>query len=99
MPLRKADGPLTVHVPPPGADRPSWMGVGAIAVAGFVIGVAWPRLAGIRLGPRGDARDGRAFAGARTRGGESGRGWTSRRRRARRHLLMPDLERRGPEGQ
>jgi hypothetical protein len=27
------------------------MGVGAIAVAGFVIGVAWPRLAGVRLGP------------------------------------------------
>jgi hypothetical protein len=51
MPLRKADGPLTVHVPSSGADRPSWMGVGVIAVAGFVIGVAWPRLAGVRLGP------------------------------------------------
>jgi hypothetical protein len=51
MPLRKADGPLTVHVPPAGADRPSWMGVGAIALAGFVIGVAWPRLAGVRMGP------------------------------------------------
>jgi hypothetical protein len=51
MPFRKPDGPLSVHVPTSGADRPSWMGVGAIAIAGFVIGVAWPRLAGVRLGP------------------------------------------------
>lgn len=51
MPLRKADGPLTVQVPSPGQDRPSWMGVGAVAVVGFVVGVAWPRLAGVRLGP------------------------------------------------
>jgi hypothetical protein len=48
---RKADGPLTVQVPSPGQDRPSWLGVGAIAVIGFVVGVAWPRLAGVRLGP------------------------------------------------
>jgi hypothetical protein len=51
MSLRKADGPLTVQVPTPGQDRPSWLGVGAVAVIGFVVGVAWPRLAGIRLGP------------------------------------------------
>jgi Bacterial SH3 domain len=51
MPLRKADGPLTVQVPSPGQDRPSWLGVGAVAVVGFVVGVAWPRLAGVRLGP------------------------------------------------
>ena len=51
MSLRKADGPLTVQLPSPGDDRPSWLGVGAIAVVGFVIGVAWPRLAGVRLGP------------------------------------------------
>jgi hypothetical protein len=51
MPFRKPDGPLSVQIPPSGSDRPSWMGVGAIAIAGFVIGVAWPRLAGVRLGP------------------------------------------------
>jgi hypothetical protein len=51
MPLRNADGPLTVQVPSPGQDRPSWIGVGAVAVVGFVVGVAWPRLAGVRLGP------------------------------------------------
>jgi Bacterial SH3 domain len=51
MPLRKADGPLTVQLPSPAQDRPSWFGVGAVAVVGFVVGVAWPRLAGVRLGP------------------------------------------------
>lgn len=51
MSLRKADGPLAVQVPSPGSDRPHWLGVGAIAAAGFVIGVAWPRLAGVRPGP------------------------------------------------
>jgi len=51
MPLRKVDGPLTVQVPSPGQDRPSWIGVGAVAVVGFVVGVGWPRLAGVRLGP------------------------------------------------
>jgi len=51
MSLRKADGPLTVHVPSPGQDRPSWIGVGVVAAVGFEVGVAWPRLAGVRLGP------------------------------------------------
>jgi Bacterial SH3 domain len=51
MPLRKADGPLTVQLPSPGQDRPSWLGVGAVAAIGFVVGVAWPHLAGVRLGP------------------------------------------------
>jgi hypothetical protein len=51
MSFRKADGPLAVQVPSPGSDRPHWLGVGVIAAAGFVIGVAWPRLAGVRPGP------------------------------------------------
>jgi hypothetical protein len=46
-----ADGSLRVHVPSPGDDRPSWGRVGVIAVIGFVVGVAWPRVAGVRLGP------------------------------------------------
>ncbi len=50
MSFRKADGPLAVQVPSPAADRPSWLGVGTIAAAGFLIGVAWPRLAGLRPG-------------------------------------------------
>ena len=43
--------PVTVQIPPAGADRPSWVKVGVIAIVGFAIGVAWPRLAGIRPGP------------------------------------------------
>jgi hypothetical protein len=42
---------LRVDVPSPEADRPSWGRVGAVAVIGFVIGVAWPKLAGIKVGP------------------------------------------------
>jgi hypothetical protein len=48
---RKADAPLLVQVPTAGQDRPSWMKVGVIAAIGFLVGVAWPRLAGVRLGP------------------------------------------------
>jgi len=47
----KADGPLTVHVPGPGEDRPAWGKVGALAAAGFLLGIAWPKIAGVRLGP------------------------------------------------
>lgn len=35
----------------PSADAPSWSRVGVIAALGFIVGVAWPRLAGVRLGP------------------------------------------------
>lgn len=49
--VSRKDPPLSVHVPSAGADRPSWGKVGVVAVIGFVIGVAWPKLAGVRLGP------------------------------------------------
>jgi len=42
---------LSVDVPSADRDKPSWGRVGAIAVIGFVIGVAWPKLAGVKLGP------------------------------------------------
>ncbi len=51
MNARKADAPLIIDLPKARADQPSWVKVGAIAAVGFVIGVAWPRLTGIRLGP------------------------------------------------
>ena len=44
-------GSPTVEVPSATADRPSWIKVGAMAAVGFAVGVAWPRLAGVRLGP------------------------------------------------
>jgi hypothetical protein len=49
--IGRSSRPLTVQLPPDGADRPSWMKVGAIAIVGFTVGVVWPRLAGIRPGP------------------------------------------------
>jgi hypothetical protein len=48
---RKADGSLTVQIPAPGEDRASWTRVGVITAIGFIAGVAWPRLMGVRLGP------------------------------------------------
>lgn len=45
------DAPLAVEVPASGRDNPGWVKVGVIAAVGFIIGIAWPRLMGIRLGP------------------------------------------------
>lgn len=45
------DAPLAVEVPASNADKPAWVKVGVIAAVGFVIGIAWPRLVGVRLGP------------------------------------------------
>jgi hypothetical protein len=51
MAQRSADGVPTVQMPSPAADTPSWTRVGVIAALGFIAGVAWPRLAGVRIGP------------------------------------------------
>jgi hypothetical protein len=48
--MRK-DAPLTVDVPSADRDSPGWVKVGVIAAVGFVIGIAWPRVMGVRLGP------------------------------------------------
>ncbi len=40
-----------VAVPDEKSDRPVWTKVGAIATVGFLIGIAWPRIAGLQLGP------------------------------------------------
>ena len=47
---KRSDRPV-VDVPDQKTDRPVWTKVGIIAVIGFAIGIAWPRLAGIQLGP------------------------------------------------
>src|ERR1700690_3578566 len=49
MNMRRAQP--SIEVPNATEDRPSWVKVGIIAALGFVIGVAWPRLAGVHLGP------------------------------------------------
>jgi len=51
MASRDASEPTVVSIPSQEADRPSWMRIGIIAVVCFVVGVAWPRLAGVRAGP------------------------------------------------
>jgi hypothetical protein len=48
---RTADSVPVVETPSSAADNPSWARVGVIAALGFIAGVAWPRLAGVRLGP------------------------------------------------
>lgn len=42
---------LRVDVPKPGDDRPRLGRVAIITVLGFVVGIAWPRLAGVQLVP------------------------------------------------
>ncbi len=54
----------TVQIPAPAADRPSWLRVGVIALIGFAIGVAWPKIAGVRLGPTAPAEALSAVAAA-----------------------------------
>lgn len=51
MAHRSAEGIPIREEPLPSADAPSWSRVGVIAALGFIVGVAWPRLAGVRLGP------------------------------------------------
>jgi hypothetical protein len=49
--MRKPEPPLTVDIPKPSQETPGWSRVGVIALLGFLVGVAWPRLAGLRVGP------------------------------------------------
>jgi hypothetical protein len=55
----------SIQIPAPGADKPSWLRVGAFALVGFAIGVAWPKLAGVRLGPAAPAEAVSAVAASR----------------------------------
>lgn len=61
--MRK-DGPLAVDVPTPDRDSPAWVKVGVIAAVGFVIGIAWPRLMGVKLGPNAPGEAAAAAAAA-----------------------------------
>jgi hypothetical protein len=53
--------PLAVVVPAADRDKPAWVKVGVIAGVCFVLGIAWPRLVGVRIGP---AAPGEAAASA-----------------------------------
>lgn len=67
--MRK-DVPLAVEIPSPERDKPAWVKVGVIAAVGFIVGVAWPRLVGVRLGPSapGEAASAAASASGATAG-------------------------------
>jgi Bacterial SH3 domain len=56
--MAKTERPLEIQIPRPGADQPAWSRVGIIGLVGFVVGIAWPRIAGVRVGPSvpGDLR-------------------------------------------
>jgi hypothetical protein len=47
---KKSDKPLDVKVPD-GDKAPPWMRVGVLSAAGLALGIAWPTLAGVRIGP------------------------------------------------
>jgi hypothetical protein len=49
--MARRDAPFSVEIPEAGADKPLWGKVGMVAAAGFVIGVAWPRLTSTRIAP------------------------------------------------
>ncbi|MDB4946801.1 MAG: hypothetical protein JWP97_6335 [Labilithrix sp.] len=70
--MRK-DAPLAVEVPAPGHDGPAWVKVGVIAAVGFVIGVAWPRVMGVKLGPNAPGEAAAAAAASASAAAASGK--------------------------
>ncbi|MBX3196684.1 MAG: hypothetical protein KF894_00905 [Labilithrix sp.] len=68
--MRK-DAPLAVEVPAPDRDKPGWVKVGVIAAVGFVLGIAWPRVMGIRLGPAAPGESTAAAASAASAAGRA----------------------------
>jgi hypothetical protein len=49
--MARKQAPLKVDIPRPADERPAWSKVGIVGVAGFILGVAWPRVAGVKVGP------------------------------------------------
>ncbi len=61
--MRK-DLPLAVEVPNAERDKPAWVKVGVIAAVGFIVGIAWPRVVGVKLGPNAPGESASAAASA-----------------------------------
>jgi hypothetical protein len=68
--MANKDAPLTVEVPTSDRDKPGWVKVGVIAAVGFLVGVAWPRVLGVRLGP---SAPGESSAATAASGAQAGR--------------------------
>jgi len=65
--MRK-DVPLAVEVPNAERDKPAWVKVGVIAAVGFIVGIAWPRVMGVKLGPNAPGESAAAAAAASASG-------------------------------
>lgn len=63
---RKVEAPPAFQVPAAAQDRPSWVKVGVIAAVGFAVGIAWPRIAGLKLGPNAPEPGAHASAAAKS---------------------------------
>jgi hypothetical protein len=61
---RKAEPATAFQVPSFADDHPSWVKVSVIAAVGFAIGIAWPRLAGVKFGPSAPEMQSHAAAAA-----------------------------------
>lgn len=66
--MAKEDAPLTVKIPAPSEDRAISSKVGIIAVVGFAVGVLWPRLLHVKVGPTPPENEPRAAAAAASNG-------------------------------
>ena len=58
----KSQKGLEVRIPAPADDRPALGRVGIIAIVGFVIGMLWPRLAGVKMVPSPPVEEGAPVA-------------------------------------
>lgn len=70
MAMSPKDAPFVVEVPSTTQDKPGWAKVGIIAAVGFVVGIAWPRVMGVRLGPSAPGES-TAAASASAHGGRA----------------------------
>ena len=64
--------PLRVEIPTPDADRPVLSRVGLVAAVGFALGIAWPRLLGLEVGPNIPGKAPKPEAGEATAAFEKG---------------------------
>lgn len=62
--MAKEDAPLAVKIPEPSEDRAISSKVGIIAIVGFAIGVLWPRLLNVKVGPTPPDNESRVVAAA-----------------------------------